>query len=143
MAGPDSPTGPPGPERSEPGSSDSRSPDSRSPDCQSPDPGPEGPWQRDPGLQPERTRLAWRRTTLACAVAASLAVRQALHNGTGPVSLLCAALAALAWLGFLGVAGRRIRALAAPRPPALSPRAAAAAAGCTLALVAFGAALAR
>ncbi|MDX3232272.1 DUF202 domain-containing protein [Streptomyces sp. ME19-01-6] len=114
MAGPDSPTGPP----------------------------PEGPWPRDPGLQPERTRLAWRRTTLACAVAASLAARQALHNGTGPVSLLCAALAALVWLGFLGVAGRRIRAVSAPRPPALSPRAAAAAAGCTLALAAFGAALA-
>ncbi|MEU5028734.1 DUF202 domain-containing protein [Streptomyces milbemycinicus] len=133
MAGPDSSTGP---------QDDPERPDPRSPE--SPDPGSErGPWKRDPGLQPERTRLAWRRTTLACAVAASLAARQALHNGTGPVSVLCAALAALAWLGFLGVAGRRIRAVSAPRPPALSPRAAAAAAGCTLALVAFGAALTR
>lgn len=118
MAGPDSPTGPQGPERHDP-----QSPDPQSPDPGSPDPGSEGaPWKRDPGLQPERTRLAWRRTTLACAVAASLAARQALHNGTGPVSVLCAALAALAWLGFLGVAGRRIRAVSAPRPPALSPR---------------------
>ncbi|MFI1335838.1 DUF202 domain-containing protein [Streptomyces sp. NPDC020845] len=137
MAGPDSPTGPQRPERHDP-----QSPDPQS--SEPPDHGSEGgSWKRDPGLQPERTRLAWRRTTLACAVAASLAARQALHNGTGPVSVLGAALAALAWLGFLGVAGRRIRAMSAPRPPALSPRAAAAAAGCTLALVAFGAALTR
>ncbi|MER6144292.1 DUF202 domain-containing protein [Streptomyces sparsogenes] len=106
--------------------------------------GPSSPAaQRDPGLQPERTRLAWRRTTLACAVATSLAARQALRAGTGPVPLLCVALAALAWLGFLGVAARRIRAVSVPRPPALSPRAAAAAAGCTLALAVFGAALTR
>lgn len=123
MAGPQPPTGPDDPDAREPVSHE--------------------PVSRDPGLQPERTRLAWRRTTLACAVAASLAARQALHNGTGPVSVLCAVFAALAWLAFLAVAARRIRAMTAPRPPALSPRAAAAAAGCTLALVAFGAALAR
>ncbi|WP_309246927.1 DUF202 domain-containing protein, partial [Streptomyces somaliensis] len=36
---------------------------------------------RDPGLQPERTRLAWRRTTLSCTVAAVLAARQTVHGG--------------------------------------------------------------
>ncbi|MET8013349.1 DUF202 domain-containing protein [Streptomyces sp. NPDC005271] len=95
---------------------------------------------RDPGLQPERTRLAWRRTTLACAVAASLAGRQTLHTaGVGPVSLLALALVVLSWLAFLAVAHRRIRAVDAPRPPALSPRAAVAAVGCAAAVALFGA----
>ncbi|MET8178234.1 DUF202 domain-containing protein [Streptomyces sp. NPDC005336] len=94
---------------------------------------------RDPGLQPERTRLAWRRTTLACAVAASLAGRQTLHSGTGPVSLLGLALVVLAWLAFLAVAHRRIRAMNAPRPPALSPRAAVVAVGCAVGVAIFGA----
>lgn len=36
---------------------------------------------RDPGLQPERTRPAWRRTTLPSTVAAVPAVKAALHGG--------------------------------------------------------------
>ncbi|GAA1067058.1 MULTISPECIES: DUF202 domain-containing protein [Streptomyces violaceusniger group] len=98
---------------------------------------------RDPGLQPERTRLAWRRTTLACAVAASLAGRQTLHSGIDPVSLVVLALVVLAWLAFLALAHHRIRAMHAPRPPALSPRAAAAAVTCTVALAVLGAATLR
>ncbi|OPF73188.1 hypothetical protein VT50_0229050 [Streptomyces antioxidans] len=98
---------------------------------------------RDPGLQPERTRLAWRRTTLACAVTASLAGRQTLYGGGGPVSLVALALVVLTWLAFLALAHRRIRAMPAPRPPALSPRAAAAAVTCTITLGALGAAILR
>ncbi|WNE95677.1 DUF202 domain-containing protein [Streptomyces luomodiensis] len=98
---------------------------------------------RDPGLQPERTRLAWRRTTLACAVAASLAGRQTLHGGADPAALVILALVVLAWLAFLVSAHRRIRAMNASRPPALSPRAAAAAVTCTLALALLGAATLR
>ncbi|MFE2026261.1 DUF202 domain-containing protein [Streptomyces hygroscopicus] len=98
---------------------------------------------RDPGLQPERTRLAWRRTTLACAVAASLAGRQTLHGGIDPVALVVLALVVPTWLAFLALAHRRIRAMNVPRPPVLSPRAAVAAVACTLALALLGAAMLR
>ncbi|MEV7089995.1 DUF202 domain-containing protein [Streptomyces sp. NPDC093085] len=93
---------------------------------------------RDPGLQPERTRLAWRRTTLSCTVVAVLAGRQAVHGGADAAGLTGAALSALVWLAFLVVAHRRLTSLtAAPRPGRLSERGAFLAAGCTLLLAAF------
>ncbi|MDX2823026.1 DUF202 domain-containing protein [Streptomyces ipomoeae] len=97
--------------------------------------------ERDPGLQPERTRLAWRRTTLTGAVIAVLAAKSALHDGSPASGVVAAALCAALWLGFLGLAHRRIGALARRRPTALSPRVAAAAALCTIALAVCGAAL--
>ncbi|GAA2437738.1 DUF202 domain-containing protein [Streptomyces glaucus] len=97
---------------------------------------------RDPGLQPERTRLAWRRTTLSGTVVAVLAVRTALHGGASCAGVLAAALCCALWLGFLRVAHRRIRALAGPGgPPPLAFRHAAAAALCTMAMAGCGAAL--
>ncbi|MFI2030051.1 DUF202 domain-containing protein [Streptomyces buecherae] len=93
---------------------------------------------RDPGLQPERTRMAWRRTTLTGAVVGVLAGRQAVVEGPRPLAVLAVALAGLVWLALLAVGQRRIRALAAPRPPALSPRAAVAAAGCAALLSVLG-----
>ncbi|MBT2403792.1 MULTISPECIES: DUF202 domain-containing protein [unclassified Streptomyces] len=92
---------------------------------------------RDAGLQPERTRLAWRRTTLACSVTAVLAVRQALRGSGTPVEVIGTAVIALIWLAFLWVAHRRVRALAAGRPAALAPRVALAAVACTVALAVF------
>ncbi|MER5555610.1 DUF202 domain-containing protein [Streptomyces sp. NPDC002793] len=89
---------------------------------------------RDPGLQPERTRLAWRRTTLTCTVVALLAVRQALHVGATGAGVFAVALSLLAWLGFLGVAHRRVTGMGTARPAALSPRHALTAAACTVAL---------
>jgi uncharacterized membrane protein YidH (DUF202 family) len=68
--------------------------------------------ERDRGAQPERTRLAWRRTTLAFAVAAALGVRSVLDGVRGPSAYAVAALGALVWLAFLAVAHRRIRTLA-------------------------------
>jgi hypothetical protein len=97
---------------------------------------------RDPGLQPERTRLAWRRTTLSATVAAVLAVRTVLHGGASPGGLAACAVCCGLWLGFLLVANRRIHALAATdRPPALARRQATAAVLCTVAIALCAAAL--
>lgn len=96
---------------------------------------------RDPGLQPERTRLAWRRTTLSATVAALLAAKTALHGSTSAGGVLACAACCVLWLGFLLVANRRIRALEADRPPALAPRQAAAAVLCTVAVALCAAAL--
>ncbi|MFC0849244.1 DUF202 domain-containing protein [Streptomyces noboritoensis] len=97
---------------------------------------------RDPGLQPERTRLAWRRTTLSCTVAAVLAAKQALHGGRTPVALVAVALSGLVWLGFLAVAHRRIQSLTrSARPGVLRPGEAVAALACVAALALFAVAM--
>jgi hypothetical protein len=96
---------------------------------------------RDPGLQPERTRLAWRRTTLTGAVIAVLAGKSALHGGPSTAGVVAAALCAVLWLGFLALTHRRIHALSASRPPVLAPRTAVTATLCVIALAVCGATL--
>ncbi|MFJ8666915.1 DUF202 domain-containing protein [Streptomyces sp. NPDC093600] len=96
---------------------------------------------RDPGLQPERTRLAWRRTTLTCTVVAVLAAKQAIHDDITAAGVAGAALSALVWIAFLAVAHRRIRSLEAARPRPFSHRGAVLAAVCTIALAGFAVAV--
>jgi hypothetical protein len=97
---------------------------------------------RDPGLQPERTRLAWRRTTLSSTVAALLAMKTALHGGATAGAVTVGGLCCALWLVFLLVAHRRIRALSATNSPsALTPRHATAGALLTVALAVCAAAL--
>lgn len=96
---------------------------------------------RDPGLQPERTRLAWRRTTLTYTVASVLAVRTALHGGVPAVGTALCALCCACWLGFLLVAHRRIRTIATSAPAGPVPRHLSAAVLCVTALAGCGAAL--
>ncbi|WP_326599816.1 DUF202 domain-containing protein [Streptomyces sp. NBC_01803] len=73
---------------------------------------------RDPGVQPERTRLAWRRTTLSFALVVVLAARGLVTSDGGrAVGSVGVALAALLWVSFLALAHRRIQALTTGRPP--------------------------
>ena len=50
----------------------------------------------DPGLQPERTSLAWRRTGLAAATASTAMVRVAIVRDSPVVAALCAGLVVIA-----------------------------------------------
>ncbi|MDG4767335.1 DUF202 domain-containing protein [Solwaraspora sp. WMMD406] len=61
----------------------------------------------DPGLQPERTRLAWRRSALALTLVVLLAVRFAVERG-GP-AMIAGLLAVIGWAGLIGYGYRRAR----------------------------------
>jgi hypothetical protein len=76
----------------------------RSPAPEGPD--VDGPW--DPGLQPERTALAWRRTGLALTVGSLIGLR-VLPELLGPAAYALAGLGVVASLAVLGAAHRRYR----------------------------------
>ncbi len=77
---------------------------------------------RDPGVQPERTAFAWRRTGLAVLINGALVVRSAAE-ARSPLALTAAMLALVAALSVFAVAWRRSRALLSAAAPA-SPYAA-------------------
>lgn len=69
----------------------------------------------DPGLQPERTALAWNRTFLALLVNAVLLMRAELINGDSMSWVVCAALGGASAV-LLAVARRRAEQLRRGRP---------------------------
>ncbi len=73
------------------------------------------------GAQPERTRLAWRRTVLASTVLVVLSARGVLADGVNGFEGTVLALLLIVWLSLLVGSHVRIRALAAARPAALRP----------------------
>lgn len=70
----------------------------------------------DPGRQPERTRLAWRRTVLGFTVVALLAGRLAVLAPEAPLAPLALATVLLGWLGLLVLSWRRIVATSTVAP---------------------------
>ncbi|MGH3647958.1 MAG: DUF202 domain-containing protein [Micromonosporaceae bacterium] len=70
------------------------------------------------GTQPERTRLAWRRTVLTATVVGLLAVRLALLADDPGVRASGTALVMLLWLVVLAVSARRITAISRRTVPA-------------------------
>lgn len=84
----------------------------------------------DPGAQPERTRLAWRRTVLAATACALLLFRLAFERGLDPAGAAGLALGMLCWLALLALAHRRIKQMARPRPGGVARPLAAVAASC-------------
>jgi hypothetical protein len=98
----------------------------------------------DPETQPERTRLAWRRTTLTFALVVVLAVRDMVvtEGARTGLAFLAVAVDALAWVAFLVMAQRRIRALAGgERPPPVTEATMLGAAGVVVLTALLGVAL--
>src|SRR5262249_38713962 len=73
-----------------------------------------------PGLQAERTRLAWRRTTLSATLALRLAGPRGVAGGGRPLALVAIPVMARLWLVFLAIAHRRITTIG-PRSAGTAP----------------------
>lgn len=77
---------------------------------------------RDPGVQPERTQLAWRRTTLAGAVLLALGARHVVVGGGGAAAVAALAVVGGSWGLLLAVAHRRMRELRVRQPDVVEAR---------------------
>jgi hypothetical protein len=83
-----------------------------------PDAGPPGAVPPE-SASAERTRLSWRRTTLAATVTALLTARLAFRDGWNPLAVMATAAAMVGWLGQLWLTHRRIQAMAHREPAAI------------------------
>jgi hypothetical protein len=80
---------------------------------------PTGP-TRDPGLQPERTRFAWRRTTMTFVIVTLLVLRMTLiHDRITVVGWIAAVISVAGLFLILWMAHRRIGAMAQAQPVAV------------------------
>ena len=96
----------------------------------------------DPGLQPERTLLAWRRTAIALSAAAAVGVHLAvvrLSPAAIATSILCLVLALALVAESQRALGNHLESLARPRPAFVLLTTCA---SCVIALAATGVALA-
>jgi uncharacterized membrane protein YidH (DUF202 family) len=76
-----------------------------------------------PGLQPERTSLAWTRTSLGFLANGVLLMLKYLHTHAPPISLLAAGFGAVVTLWIYLIGRRRQQLLARqPLPDRISPR---------------------
>jgi uncharacterized membrane protein YidH (DUF202 family) len=100
---------------------------------------PSREWGRDPGLQGERTALAWSRTALALAANAALTIRSGLTNQAPPVLFLGAVLLVAAAMLVPLSGWRRKQLLKAQKPISAQPRLLLAV--CLLAMLASAAAI--
>jgi uncharacterized membrane protein YidH (DUF202 family) len=71
-----------------------------------------------PSAAPERTRLSWRRTVLACTAVTLLTARLAIRDGFAPLRLTVGALALFGWVGILLIGRYRIRSIGESGTPA-------------------------
>jgi uncharacterized membrane protein YidH (DUF202 family) len=75
------------------------------------------------GTQPERTTLAWTRTSLAVLANGAILLLQRTHSDAGPLRLVAAGIAAVLALAAYLIGVRRQRILAQrPLPDRISPR---------------------
>ena len=93
---------------------------------------------RDPGLQGERTALAWNRTAMAVLVNGLIALRVAWSMQEAVITSLACAVIACAVITFAYAGVRRRQLLHGTRPAAAAPLSMAAIAGFTLLACAVG-----
>jgi hypothetical protein len=106
------------PDPSDPATPDPPAPEQPEPAAHAPDASqPRGPmWSGASGAAAERTRLAWRRTTLASTVILVLSVRLGVNRPFSVLGVTVVALVFVVWLAQMWLTQRRIGGLVDQQP---------------------------